>query len=395
MKFLNLLHDKRVDCYSVMVEMPVSDFLELVEKSYENRGGIEGQRSALKTKTALTIRKRMVEDVKKGTVLPAIVLGVHIDDFPLDAVKEKLNEESFQGLISRIDPKSISIIDGMQRTTALQEAKDSFGENQLNIRVEFWISDKLNSLIYRMLVLNTGQVPWEMARQLETVYSQLLKSIQEKISIDEIQIFQRNNRPRRLTDTEFEAHKIIQLYMVFASRRYDFNLKDKVAEDFARLDTIETNSIDNFVDYFIRSFELLHKLNKEFSRATQDTDTNTRIKSGADIFNSDTALTGFFAAVSVKLFKKPGYQVNSPEIIRKEMESIVDNIKTLLDNLRNKNDAELVKFLALNTLDERLNQRSTRVGKFERDLFFFAFTTLINEAKELKDLNPCWMVSYV
>lgn len=390
MKFLNSLHDKRVDCYSVMVEMPVSDFLKLVEKSYEDRGGIEGQRSALKTKTALTIRKRMVEDVKKGTVLPAIVLGVHIDNCSLADEKEKLNDTSFQRLMSKIDPQSISIIDGMQRTTALQEAKDSFGENQLDIRVEFWISDKLNSLIYRMLVLNTGQVPWEMARQLETVYSQLLKSIQEKISIDEIQIFQKDDRPRRLTDTEFEAHKIIQLYMVFASRRYDFNLKDKVAEDFARLDTIETNSIDNFVDYFVGSFELLHKLNTEFSRATQDT--NTRIKSGADIFNSDTALTGFFAAVAVKLFKKPGYQVNSPEIIKKEMESIVDNIETLINNLRDKNNAELVEFLALNTLDERLNQKSGRVGKFERDLFFFAFTTLINEAKELEDLNPCWMV---
>ena len=390
MKFLNLLHDKRVDCYSVMVEMPVSDFLKLVEKSYENRGGIEGQRSALKTKTALTIRKRMVEDVKKGTVLPAIVLGVHIDNCSLADVKEKLNETFFQCLISEMDPKSISIIDGMQRTTALQEAKDSFGENQLNIRVEFWIADKLNSLIYRMLVLNTGQVPWEMARQLETIYSQLLKSIKEKISINEIKIFQKDDKLRSLTDTEFEAHKIIQLYMVFASRRYDFNLKDKVAEDFARLDTIETNSIDNFVDYFVGSFELLHKLNTEFSRATQDT--NTRIKSGADIFNSDTALTGFFAAVAVKLFKKPGYQVNSPEIIKKEMESIVDNIETLINNLRDKNNAELVEFLALNTLDERLNQKSGRVGKFERDLFFFAFTTLINEAKELEDLNPCWMV---
>ena len=241
-----------------------------------------------------------------------------------------------------------------------------------------------------MLVLNTGQVPWEMARQLETIYSQLLKSIKEKISINEIKIFQKDDKPRSLTDTEFEAHKIIQLYMVFASRRYDFNLKDKVAEDFARLDTIETNSIDNFVDYFVGSFELLHKLNTEFSRATQDT--NTRIKSGADIFNSDTALTGFFAAVAVKLFKKPGYQVNSPEIIKKEMESIVDNIETLINNLRDKNNAELVEFLALNTLDERLNQKSGRVGKFERDLFFFAFTTLINEAKELEDLNPCWMV---
>ena len=361
MKFLNLLYDKRVNCYSVMVEMPVSDFLELVEKSYENRGGIEGQRSALKTKTALTIRKRMVEDVKKGTVLPAIVLGVHIDNFSLKDVREKLNEMSFQGFISEIDPESISIIDGMQRTTALQEAKGFFSESQLDIRVEFWIADKLNSLIYRMLVLNTGQVPWEMARQLETIYSQLLKSIKDKISIDEIKIFQKDDKPRRLTDTEFEAHKIIQLYMVFASRRYDFNLKDKVAEDFARLDTIETNSLDNFVDYFVRSFELLYKLNKEFSRVTQDT--NMRIKSGSDIFNSDTALTGFFAAVSVKLFKKPGYQINSLETVEKEMESIVDNIETLLSNLRSQSDAELVEFLALNTLDERLNQKVRASGE--------------------------------
>ena len=68
----------------------------------------------------------MVEDVKKGTVLPAIVFGVHIDNFSLKNVREKLNETSFQGFISEIDPESISIIDGMQRTTALQEAKGFF-----------------------------------------------------------------------------------------------------------------------------------------------------------------------------------------------------------------------------------------------------------------------------
>ena len=48
-----------------MTEMSVSEFLKIVENSYRNRGGIDGQRSPLKTKTALTIRKRMVEDVKK------------------------------------------------------------------------------------------------------------------------------------------------------------------------------------------------------------------------------------------------------------------------------------------------------------------------------------------
>ena len=386
MKYLNALYDQRVNCYSVMVEMSISEFLELVDSSYKDRGGIEGQRSALKTKTALIIRKRMVEDVRKGTVLPAIVLGIHNSDKQI----LDMSEDIFNNIINNINPMSISIIDGMQRTTALKEAKDSF-KKDLNIRVEFWIADKLNSLIYRMLVLNTGQVPWEMARQLETIYSQLLTSIKERISIDEIEIFKKDNKPRRLSDTQFEAHKIIHLYMVFASRRYDFNLKDKVAEDFARLDTIETNSIDDFVNYFVECFEILFNLNKAFSRARQDT--NQRIKLGTDIFNSDTALTGFFAAISVRLFKKHGYTISKNEDIRKEMEIIKGNIEILLNKLKNKDMKELTEFLSLNTLDERLNQKSGQVGKFERDLFFSAFTTLINDAKDLDNLDPCWMVS--
>lgn len=386
MKYLNALYDQRVNCYSVMVEMSISEFLELVDSSYKDRGGIEGQRSALKTKTALIIRKRMVEDVRKGTVLPAIVLGIHNSDKQIS----DMSEDIFNNIINNINPMSISIIDGMQRTTALKEAKDSF-EKDLNIRVEFWIADKLNSLIYRMLVLNTGQVPWEMARQLETIYSQLLTSIKEKISIDEIEIFKKDNKPRILSDTQFEAHKIIHLYMVFASRRYDFNLKDKVAEDFARLDTIETNSIDDFVNYFVECFEILFKLNRAFSKAKQET--NQRIKLGTDIFNSDTALTGFFAAISVRLFKKPGYTISTNEDIRKEMGIIKGNIEILLNKLEHKDVEELTEFLSLNTLDERLNQKSGQVGKFERDLFFSAFTTLINDAKDLDNLDPCWMVS--
>ena len=385
MKYLNALYDQRVNCYSVMVEMPISKFLELVDSSYKDRGGIEGQRSALKTKTALIIRKRMVEDVRKGTVLPAIVLGIHDSEKQLS----EMSESAFSNFINNISPMSISIIDGMQRTTALKEAKVSLEDN-FNIRVEFWIADKLNSLIYRMLVLNTGQVPWEMARQLETIYSQLLNSIKEKISIDDIEIFNKDNKPRTLSHTQFEAHKIIHLYMVFASRRYDFNLKDKVAEDFARLDTIETNSIDDFVNYFVECFEILFKLNKAFSEAKQDT--NQRIKSGADIFNSDTALAGFFAAIAVRLFKKPGYEINKNEVIREEMKNINDNIEYLLNKIKDKNVEELTGFLSLNTLDERLNQKSGQVGKFERDLFFSAFTTLINEAKDLDNLDPCWMV---
>ncbi|QLB14275.1 hypothetical protein A6B39_01840 [Mannheimia granulomatis] len=384
MRYLNSLHDKRVNCYSIMVEMPVKDFLTLVEKSYENQGGIEGQRSALKTKTAITIRKRMVEDVKKGTVLPAIVLGVMDESFQ----ESDLQPDSFKEFIDRIPSTSISIIDGMQRTTALKEILSSENNTLPNVRIEFWISNKLNSLIYRMLVLNTGQVPWEMARQLETIYSQLLASIKDNIPED-IEIFNKDLKPRRLSDNQFEAHKIIQLYIVFTSRRYDLNLKDKVAEDFARLDLIETNSIENLLEYFIKTFNLFSSLHKVFSNVNQGE--NKRIKSGGDIFKSDTALTGFFAAVSIMLFKKPGYEMPSVDIIEKKMNEINDNLNALIEKLNSKEHDELRDFLSLNALDERLNQKSGQVGKFERDLFFNAFTIMINDANELESLDPCWV----
>ena len=41
--------------------------------------------------------------------------------------------------------------------------------------------------MYRMLVLNTGQVPWTIRRQLEVVYGSLLKTI--KNSVPEIEIY--------------------------------------------------------------------------------------------------------------------------------------------------------------------------------------------------------------
>lgn len=383
----NILHDKRIDCYSVMTEMKVSDFLAIVEKSYENRGGIEGQRSPLKTKTALTIRKRMVEDVKRKAVLPAIVLGIHIEN--VQELLDNINNNGYQYIIKNVDPEAISIIDGMQRTTALKEAGHSISEEI--VRVEFWITNKLNSLIYRMLVLNTGQVPWEMARQLETVYSQLLKSIKDELSGYDIDIFTKDEKPRRLEDSQYEANKIIQLYIIFSSRRYDINIKDKVAEDFAKLDVIETNSFDNFFNYFIKSFELLLKLDAVFSKAISDEQSRNRISSGKDIFSSDTALAGFFSAISIKLFNKVGYAINSEDVIQSTMDSVYKKVNSLIDKLETKSKEEIIDFLSLLTLDERLNQKSGQVGKFERELFYKAFTVLINDADQLQNLDPCWM----
>ncbi len=118
---IDILKDKRVDCYSVMVQLSVAEYLEMVNSTFKNRGGLEGQRDTLKTTTAIRIRNRMVKDVEAGAVLPPIVLGVIVSEEDFSTL-DKLERDSFLKLISEIPYDNVSIIDGMQRATALFEA---------------------------------------------------------------------------------------------------------------------------------------------------------------------------------------------------------------------------------------------------------------------------------
>lgn len=88
------LKDDRTECWSVMTEMPVAQYLEFIRVAHAARGGIDGQRDVLKTTTAKRIRERMVADIRRGAVLPPVVLGSIVDEttfksFPLSDAQTK------------------------------------------------------------------------------------------------------------------------------------------------------------------------------------------------------------------------------------------------------------------------------------------------------------------
>ena len=41
-------------------------------------------------------------------------------------------------------------------------------EFESKLRIELWVTSKANNLIYRMLVLNTGQISWTLKKQLNS-----------------------------------------------------------------------------------------------------------------------------------------------------------------------------------------------------------------------------------
>jgi hypothetical protein len=96
-----------------MTTMPTSDYLGLVESAYEKRGGIEFQREKLRTTSAIRIRRRMVEDIVEGAVLPPVVVGVVLTSGSF----ESITRASAGFILTKVKEQvsdRISIIDGMQ-----------------------------------------------------------------------------------------------------------------------------------------------------------------------------------------------------------------------------------------------------------------------------------------
>ena len=225
---MNYLLDQRGNCVSFMLNVKYPAYNALIESAYQNRGGIEGQRGALKSSTAIRIRKRMVNDIAKGTVLPPVVIGAAIAETDFSFFFEMRDEEMIQWLTRNAN--DLSLIDGMQRTTAMIEASKVSNLSDYEIRLEFWLTKSVNNLIYRMLVLNSGQVPWDVRRQLETVFSSVLKQI--KLDNTDISIFGIDEGRRRRNARQYQSDDILELYLVFGSRKEKIDIKERLSDEF-------------------------------------------------------------------------------------------------------------------------------------------------------------------
>ncbi|CAO3382168.1 hypothetical protein [Azospirillum argentinense] len=386
------LNDRRVKCVSGIGTMSISEYIDIINIVYKANGGIEGQRAPLKTKTGINIRNRMIEDIRKGAILPPIVIGSVVDDDVFEKAKDCNSNEEFQEIIRNIDESKLSIIDGMQRTTALEAAlkanQGNLGKINESIRIDLWLAKSLDSLIYRMLVLNTGQVPWDIKRQLETIYKQVLLDL--KSEVPSISVFNIDDTDRRSDAGQYRSTRIVELFLAFTSRRPHIELKEKVAEDFARMDATEATSNENLLPLFIETMKLLARLDEAFATTSMDKDyidEGTRFKEGRDIFTSAPASIAFSAAASQFLLGKPGYPFEF-ELASEKLRVLQANIDVVCNKIRRAiNKDEFIDYL---TLNQKITARSGRIGEYEREFFHRAFEHMFQNAANLETLNPCW-----
>jgi hypothetical protein len=382
-----ILTDKRTGCLSAMLTIPALEYLALIEEIYKSKGGIKFQRVALKTKTGIRIRERMVKDIAAGAVLPPIVLGAILTQDTFDKTREIDTDSGIRTILSNLNNQQLSIIDGMQRTTALRDASELGDISKNLVRVEIWFATNINSLIYRMLILNTGQVPWDIKRQLETIYDPILARIMA--DVPNADVLTLDDTKRRTEAGQYQASKLIEFFLAFSSRKTNIDIKERVAEDFVRMDAAEATANDNFIDSFVDIIKLLANLDSLFFRGRSAELVDGRFKNGKDIFTSTPAGLGFVTAAAVYIFGAPGYTLTKETSETKAAE-LRSKCETLINNLSDLGEEELFNYLELFSLNERIGRSSGKVGEFEREFFFKSFSAFFTHAPDLPNMEVCW-----
>lgn len=396
----NLLFDHRVKCYSLMTAVSTIDYLNLVRDAYAQRGGLEHQRDALKTTTARRIRSRMVSDIQKGAILPPVVIGVVVDDDTLNKIPNMQPSEVID-MISGVLVGTISIIDGMQRTTALLAALNGNKEvADLAIRIECWIAKSTDSLIYRMLVLNTGQVPWNLSRQLQVVFAPLIVEMKNRVKFE--RVLDLDKSERRTKAGEYSPDSLVELYIAFGLRKTDVDTQETLADEFSRLDVTDTIAEDRYNKFFYPLLQTMVDLDQAFSRLDAEiaepqdgalaSNSLKVLKQGRSIFDSRPARIGYIVAAAIAVLGRVGMDKDAAASDNL-LADFQAQVKALTEKLAKLDVDQLTKFLQLDVLSERLyGQKRSAVGRYERAFFDSAFKVLIEEGFEVPSMEPVWRV---
>lgn len=382
---LNIIHDNRVNGLSISATTTVAEYLE-----WFNRFGMDNkldeQRPVMKTRSANMIRKRLVEDLKAGAVIPPIVMGIALDT----ELKEVTPENAIQIINEHIS--EATVIDGMQRTEALKEAFE--GNHMISsnsLRIDIWITRDAISLIYRMLVLNTGQTPWDVKRQLEVIHKPLIDECRNRIQGIVINV--KNDNKRRTKAGVYQASSIVELFLAFSSRKELVNTSDKLADDFTRLDVTEMASIPENAHIFYECIKMLYQFDVALSRYAGNQDDKVdgdKFYDGMDIFTNMPAKIGFIVALAQLIMGRAGTE-KSKDVKEAALVKISSKFTKILEKINGLTDDALVDFISIPVLNEAVRSLSIKkIGNEQRKFFLAGFEAMFKCEDDFQDMNVVW-----
>lgn len=313
--FSEPLTDRRIEGISWMVKMTIGDYLTMAD--------ITGNRYQRNLQN-LSFYKKLIQDLLNDTTMP-----------PISVIYPERNINFKEGLA--INNKFI-ILDGLQRTNCLLECIDIISKGKSEgkyksveefknklIYVEIWEKMDLKNILYKMVVLNTGQKKMDYEHQLDILSDSV------KIKLNEMGVIyylKADRGTREIKNDEFELSTITAGLVSFLNKSPIPGKKNAAEFLFNRFDiSIEANELDNSLNLIsdVATYDYLKWVLVDFDRLLSE-----RYGSKNPLRNYDVFMISLLASIGYSYSRKPEVLKekirNLEELFRKEEDPIKLNL---------------------------------------------------------------------
>lgn len=387
-RVFDLKEDEKVKANCLLIGISIGKYIELIKDNLEE---LPIQRGKILSRKR-DIYKRLIEDLKEGAIIPPISLILRENSKVENAIKHITKINDIEEQINReIKGGDLSILDGLQRTYCILNVTDdlknsgnrreSFLDTQ--IRAELWYNAKYTALLYKMLVLNTGQVKMSMRHQIEILNIPLKGKISEIASSKGICLkFSTYRDPQPANDIyNYKFSHIVEGLTSFITHDPIIDKTNEVVKELERMKFVEEHSdpeklskeeeIQEFTEILIDLDRALWDKYKQLIKTEDENgrEINLPWTSRKDIMNSPPILSGFFASFG-EVFG------NNRDKYSKRKEKFFQILK------RDENDPLKLEIMSEILQDEK--KRSTKFGETTRKFFFHALMEFFNGEDDFK-----------
>ena len=381
MKILDIIRDDRIGATSVLVDMTVESYLDLIGGAEDN---LDIQRKIIK---GFKPYERLRQDLKEGCLIPPLVLGIQSNVLQIPNTP---HDEYFVSSLADCDSKDVYLIDGLQRTSALQTVRASLEGEELSaflgrqLRVEVWPDITLSALTYRMLLLNAGQKPMSLKHQLEVVSRPLCDQLRQEFG-NQIEIYVERDPNRRTRPGQYQFSIIAEAFQAFVQRSPHIDVRNEVIAEMNQIDVLEnygdsleessgktdmTVSFEKYIGFLIQFDE---RLCEKYSES-YDAEDGITIPTGVSLLSRDTVQLGLSAAY--------GWCDENKK----------DSLAVAKDRLLALLTQDMLDPLSIERLEKIQTgfRRKDNVGEQTRNLVFGAFKEYFR-SEGLTPIDRCWL----
>lgn len=386
-RVFDLRNDDKIRARCLLIDMPIVEYTKLIE---ENIGDLDIQRGKILSRKR-EVYKRLIEDLKDGAIMPPISLILRENSSAHKKIKDSTGIEDIEKQLNeKIEKGDLAILDGIQRTYCILNVIDeleglSEKETFLNqrIRAELWYNMTYTAILYKMLVLNTGQVKMSMRHQIEILNIPLKEKI-SKIALEK-EITPKFSTYRRPQPTEdiygYKLSDIVEAFTSFITTDPIVDKTSEVVNELERMEFVKTHSkpemlskeeeIQEFTDVLINLDKGLWGKYRQPIQTEVGSGETEPWTSRKEIMTSAPILSGIFAAFGYALKNdKDGYNSRKGKFFQILQGAESDPLK--------------LKIMSKLLQDEK--KRSTKFGETTRNFFFNALREFFKGEDNLERL---------